>query len=269
MNTEGPARRLQSSLGELRQQWLRREPAVMAGLVAITGLVGRTRVPLLGAVAATASPAVACYLLLAQGDRRQQELLREQRAGVALAQTIHERRAWPVPGGWALDSEALTALVELVNRFDLRSVAELGPGTSTIVLGRCCPGLSDIVGVEHDPVFAERVRALARAHGLTNVRVLDAPLTSAYGAQPWYDLDPGSIGSVDLLIVDGPPNPRGKGGRRPAYERLIANVRVGGFVAVDDVARADERSDAAALAACEGFSTWLRLTNHWILRRTS
>jgi predicted O-methyltransferase YrrM len=153
--------------------------------------------------------------------------------------------AWPAPGGWALSAEAIAMLDREVHQRQLRVIVELGPGVSSLILGRSLLE-AELYGLEHDKRFANRLRSQLVANGITAYTLIDAPLV----AQPfgnrtidWYD--PASIAAlpshVDVLLVDGPPNWEGKGARSPALAKLRDRLSVGGLILVDDAHRADER----------------------------
>jgi hypothetical protein len=66
-----------------------------------------------------------------------------------LSGVILEQRPWPAPGGWGLGADALSYLLRTIPDRKAFLVLELGPGTSSVVLGRCLPGVR-LIGFEHD-----------------------------------------------------------------------------------------------------------------------
>jgi Methyltransferase domain len=191
---------------------------------------------------------VSYYLMRELVDARE-----EARELWSLTGLVVDGTPWPTPGGWALGAAALNRfLLELSDR-ECRTVVELGPGTSSIVLGRARPDLH-IVGLEHDVHFVETLAAYLRRHGLADYELIHAPLVPqgvSGRAVGWYD--PAVLArlpeKVDALIVDGPPNGRGTGARSPAWPMLRTRMAPGGLVLVDDTDRPDERRMVDAWAA--------------------
>ena len=135
---------------------------------------------------------------------------------------------------------------ELAER-DARVLVELGPGVSSVLIGRACRPTLQIHGVEHDPSYVEHTAALLERHGVDNYTLHSAPLattSSSTGTASWYDravLDD-LPAAIDALIIDGPPNWQGTGNRSPAWDLLRPRLRDGSLVLVDDTQRHDERS---------------------------
>lgn len=185
--------------------------------------------------------------------REQTATRQEMRDLWGLSAAFVDGRPWPPPGGWALDASALSLIITEIRTRRAKTVVELGPGTSSIVLGRSCPGLA-MYGVEHDDAFVISVRHQLAMHGLTEYVLLHAPLQveSIYDGRSaqWYDR--ASLAElpnqIDVLIVDGPPNGLGQGNRVPAWEALSDRLSRGSLILVDDTNRPDERA----------------MVNHWL-----
>lgn len=162
-----------------------------------------------------------------------------------LTGVMHGGPPWPAPGGWALSASALTLLISEMRQRKLTSVVELGPGTSSVVLGHALPGIK-MYGLEHDEVFVRSVADTLAAHRLADYELIYAPLaplSDEGGRATWYErtaLDRLPT-QVDVLIVDGPPNWKGEGNRAPALSMLSNRLHTGSLVLVDDAARPDER----------------------------
>ena len=60
----------------------------------------------------------------------------------------------------------------------------------------------------------------------------------------WYEPESltGIPETIDVLVVDGPPNGDGAGNRWPAWSHFRDKMLPGSLVLVDDTARADERA---------------------------
>jgi phospholipid N-methyltransferase len=156
----------------------------------------------------------------------------------------------PPLGGYALSPPAATALVAWVLRRQPRTIVELGPGSSTVLLaraGRTFPVPPTITCLEQEPEFAEHVRRTLQYDKAVGVRIVDAPLESVtvgawrgqwYGVAALEELPT----TIDLLVVDGPPERVGPDARFPAYPLLRPRLGPGSIVFVDDTSRFAERS---------------------------
>lgn len=158
-------------------------------------------------------------------------------------------RVLPPLGRSSIDPRGARELLEIVVARRPRTVVELGPGTSTILLElvrRHAAPEMQIVSVEHDPGYAARVRTALEYFGAERCRVIEAPLEeqSIDGWRgEWYSrslLDELPT-AIDLLIVDGPANWEQSDQRYPALPVLRERLVAGGMVYVDDADRHDER----------------------------
>lgn len=155
----------------------------------------------------------------------------------------------PLPdvGGWALDPTALLWLVDEIERRRPEHVVECGSGTSTfwIAMALRQNGRGRVTALDHLAEFADRTRRSLERHGLSDVaEVRHAPLVATStprGQFPWYDVDPATLGPIDLLVVDGPPEATGPLARYPALPVLHGALLPDARVLVDDVHRDDER----------------------------
>lgn len=174
--------------------------------------------------------------------------VQEQRELWGLAGVMSDGKPWPAPGGWALGADALAFVIREARARKSQTVVELGPGTSSVVLGRAGLGL-ELYGLEHNDIFVTVVRENLAAHGLDDYRLIHAPLTATTvegRTVQWYEPSAleGLPDEIDVLIVDGPPNWDGAGNRSPAWPLLNSRMRSGALVVVDDTQRPDERSMA-------------------------
>jgi predicted O-methyltransferase YrrM len=146
-------------------------------------------------------------------------------------------------------------------------VVECGSGYSTLVLARLLDGRGgDLISLEHDAGWAERVEAALEDEGLSaTARVLHAPLEPhplARGEGGWYAT--GALGElpdqVDLLLVDGPSasEPGIEESRYPALPLLGGRLGPNGLVILDDIGRAGERRVLEAWEAETAFRFELR-----------
>ena len=142
--------------------------------------------------------------------------------------------------GWAVDTEFLQTLSRLV-RATPGPMLECGSGLTTLLAGALghARGLR-VWSLEHDADWCERVRAVARRHGLDNVTICYAPLQEFDGFA-WYDVSTHPIPpQFGLVVCDGPPDatPGGRYGLLPVMrDRLTA----GCVLLLDDVHREHDR----------------------------
>lgn len=153
----------------------------------------------------------------------------------------------PRLGDGALDPTVASALVEHVGVHEPKSIVELGPGSSTILLALAVQPDGRIYCVEHDERYAERLDSTLRMHDIDSCMTILAPLEPVtlprwsgrwYSHSVWSELPM----RIDLLVVDGPPNVYGEDSRYPAYPLLRDRLAPDAFVFVDDTERPAERS---------------------------
>ena len=155
----------------------------------------------------------------------------------------------PSASGWAAAPDLLRHLYDTVREQRPQLVVELGSGASTVVIAaalRDAGSSGRLVSLDHDPVWADRTRSFLTENDLGSVVDLRiAPLvdvTVGGDTRRWYDPDQLPDGTVDLLIVDGPPKDTGELARYPAVPVLADQLRPGSIVVLDDYDRADERA---------------------------
>lgn len=157
-------------------------------------------------------------------------------------------RGLPLPalGGYALRPWAAQALAREVVERRPSVIVELGPGASTVIVelaARQQDPSPRIFSFEHDEKYVLEMEEVTRGLDLSHVTVIHAPLREC-GGTPWYDRAaferlPGD--AIDMLIVDGPPDPKGKGTRRHAYPQLRDRLSERAVIFVDDTGRLSER----------------------------
>jgi predicted O-methyltransferase YrrM len=172
----------------------------------------------------------------------------------ALLALYHEVRpaiAFPPMRGWMASPDLVLALWHEVLQRRPHRILECGSGVTTLVLAQACARLGHgrVTALEHQPEYAERTRALLRAHGVADrAEVRDAPLEPIDLDGPsdrWYAtsvLPPSPIG---LVVVDGPPAGRDPWARYPALPLLLDHLTEDAVVYVDDHKRPGERRTVA------------------------
>ncbi|WP_161958377.1 class I SAM-dependent methyltransferase [Ornithinimicrobium cavernae] len=181
------------------------------------------------------------------------QVAREVAAVEYLMATLGSDRFLPPIGGWSVDYSVVAAVLDgaLARGGPVHSL-ELGSGAGTpwfASVAKLTGGQH--VAVEHNPVFVARTMALLEHYELLDFcTVVEAELTPGADGAEWYALAPitsrVSDGSVDVLVIDGPPASVGPQARRPALallERLLADDAL---VVLDDVVRAEEQQTLAA-----------------------
>jgi predicted O-methyltransferase YrrM len=149
---------------------------------------------------------------------------------------------------WSLDDEPLRVVLAAIDA-GARTVVECGSGRSTVVIARRLRELGDgsVHSLEQDAIWAERIRAQLAGEGLERAEVISAPLEPhplAGAAGGWYSraaLD-ALPGSVDLLLIDGPPAGAADlhRSRQPALDELGDRLRPGAVIVLDDSDRPGE-----------------------------
>lgn len=186
-------------------------------------------------------------------DQRMLRQFKHTSAEVDALLQIHRRLELddplPIMGGWALSPRGMLQALELLESPNVSLVAECGSGTSTLFLARAMQlkGAGKLISLEHLPVYAEKTRLALENHGLDEVaEVRLAPLEEVSihdTSYMWYSPSViADLTSVDVVIVDGPPESTGTWARYPAYPLLRSALSDSAVILVDDMTRDDERA---------------------------
>lgn len=176
-----------------------------------------------------------------------QQVINETQALIQLINKYPTDAPLPPAAGWAMNPTGLLWLTNLIQTTSPNTVVECGSGTSSvwICLALKRNGGGKLVSLEHQETYAARTRQMLADHGLSEyaeVRVCElTEVATPAGAFRWYDLEPASVGSIDLLVVDGPPSSTGVHARYPALAILSEQLTDGATVAMDDTGRRDEQ----------------------------
>jgi len=203
--------------------------------------------------------------VLAHADGESSQLFGQIQAFHALISLISPRKPLPPLRGWAASPDFLFHIASYALATRPKVVVECSSGASTVVLARCCElnGMGHVWSMEHDPVYASKTRKLLEDHGLLAwATVVDAPLTKnpQTGFAPWYATDGLTIadGSIDLLVIDGPPQNSAPLARYPALPVLNAKLSADCAIFLDD---ADRPAEQAIV------SRWIKEFPHFSLQR--
>jgi predicted O-methyltransferase YrrM len=164
----------------------------------------------------------------------------------ALERKLALPQALPPLRGWAGSPDFLRRIANEVEERKPRIVLECSSGISTLVVARSLQMKGDghVFSLEHDPSYATNTRKLLEKYNLSDwATVLDAPLEARDTETPWYREDsiPKNLGTVDMLIIDGPPSTVAPLARFPALPRLLSRMSAFALIIMDDANRDDER----------------------------
>lgn len=183
------------------------------------------------------------------GTEEHHHQIESVQALISIQNFIEPRAPIPSLTGWAAHPVLVSTILECVKENDTHTVLELGSGSSTIITSYYLEALGGdrkLISLDHDAVFMEKTRKQVHIHELEHTAsVVHAPLTNKNGTT-WYDLSNLSLeeGSVDLLVVDGPPLKTCRKARKPALYELKKYLSDRAIVIMDDAFREDERSIA-------------------------
>lgn len=143
---------------------------------------------------------------------------------------------------WSALSEYLEAVASYC-RSTGGPILECGSGLTTLVLASLG---AEVYTLEHDPVWCQRVRAKLTDFGLS-AHVMASPLRS-YGAFDWYDVDIATMPAFSLVVCDGPPGKKTRGGRYGLLPVMREHLADGCTILLDDANRPGEREMLGAWA---------------------
>ena len=150
--------------------------------------------------------------------------------------------ALPNLGSWKADTRFLHRIVDAIEELRPQNVVELGAGASSLVCAKALQlnGGGALFSFDQHAPFVSATSQWLSDFGVS-AEIRHAPLGARIGDWPgaWYEL-PDIPGSIDLLIIDGPPwavHPFVRGAAECLFDRLAD----GGVVLLDDAARPGER----------------------------
>lgn len=159
-----------------------------------------------------------------------------------LARLGLEADALPHLGSWKADTYLLHRIVDIIEEAQPGSVVELGSGATSLVIAKSLAmhGAGQLHSYDGHAPFVAAMHDWLAEHDLA-VAFHHAPLVQRDVRWPglWYALTE-VPGSIDLLVIDGPPwavHPFARG----MAERLFPLIAPGGTVLLDDAARPGER----------------------------
>ncbi len=172
---------------------------------------------------------------------RQLESIASLHALIKIRQPLPPMRLWAISPDFAL------LVATMIKEHRPKHIVELGSGTSTVISSYSLElvGQGKVTSYDHQQEFVDTSRRMIKRHELDTIATIrHAPLTDVdidSDDWRWYDLEMMSdLRDIDLLIVDGPPEVRGKLSRYPALPALFDQLRDGAIILIDDVMREAE-----------------------------
>ncbi len=203
---------------------------------------------LAAAMAALLLTRIEIYRRVERYLRRQNRSYRQIESLFSLFSSLDIRHPLPPMRGWAISPDFASLIVSLIWSHRPRTVLEAGSGVSTLVTAYSLRtlGTGIVVSLDHEERFARATAENLKRHGLDDVaRVVHAPLKeTAIGGKTWLWYDTGrleEIGSIDLMIVDGPPTRLQDLSRYPALPVLFRLLSDDAVVVLDDGRQKDTR----------------------------
>lgn len=172
---------------------------------------------------------------------------RHQQAVTYLYSTLNVRRALPPHTGWAASPELCGHILDTIRAHRPETIVEVGGGVSSVVVGYALHEQEHgyLISLDHMDEYAAITRRRLSKHRLDDVvEVRHAPLTDVTiegKSWPWYDLSViDDLDTIDLLIIDGPPEQTRPQARYPAVPALHDRLSDDAVVILDDAYRPDE-----------------------------
>ena len=177
------------------------------------------------------------------------QLYQQLEAFITINTLLDIRQPLPPMRGWAASPDFLVLVLGEILACKPDLVLELGSGVSTLVSAYALRklGKGKLISLDHDSNYLKKTQKQLKLHGLGDiVQAVHAPLTEINlngVAWQWYDM--GSVqlpGTIDILVVDGPPGDIQARSRYPALPALAEHMSEHATVFLDDAARADEQA---------------------------
>jgi predicted O-methyltransferase YrrM len=152
---------------------------------------------------------------------------------------------------WAATPELALELIHQMISHRPKTIVELGSGCSSLIMGYMLEQQAEqghLISIDHDTEYAQKTRRDVSLHGLdAHITVLDAALESQPSIGPngrqstWYQLKDLTLPeSIDLLVVDGPPEKVTPWVRYPAVPVLADKLSDQAVIVLHDTHRKDE-----------------------------
>ena len=171
----------------------------------------------------------------------------------------------PASRGWAASPDLILEIINVLNDRKPQVVVELGSGLSTIWIARILEiiGSGKLISIDHDASFADKTFENIKKSKLENfveIRVCELENQSwNEGTENWYSkaIFKG-IETIDLLIVDGPPESASGTYRWPAMWELESRMSEQATIILDDARREPEKQLAIAWSELGNYDCQIR-----------
>ncbi len=184
-------------------------------------------------------------------EKRQEIQQGKQQAYAQIIHLIAPRAPLPPMTQWAATPELALELIHQMISHRPKTIVELGSGCSSLIMGYMLEQQAEqghLISIDHDTEYAHKTRRDVSLHGLdAHITVLDAALESQPSIGPngrqatWYQLRDLTLPeSIDLLVVDGPPEKVTPWVRYPAVPVLADKLSDQAVIVLHDTHRKDE-----------------------------
>lgn len=184
-------------------------------------------------------------ILLRNQNKERRALYSSIESLIGVNELIKPRVPLPTMAGWAISSDSAKAIIEIFKNHKIKTVLDLGSGTSSVIFGYLLEGTkgASVISVDHDVNFSSITRNNLDIHGLSDVvSVYSKPLKKQKingKTCVWYDLP--EVENVDMVLVDGPPASTQRHARYPALPVVYDKLSNNAIVILDDYNREEER----------------------------
>ncbi len=147
---------------------------------------------------------------------------------------------------FAASPDMLFQVLALIDKHHPKVIVELGSGSSTRLISSYLESKNmdcAFISVEHDETYLELTAADANVQKVQLCHCPLAPFRHEGVTYSWYDVTDLKLpGSIDMLIVDGPPDHLNPLARFPAYPAFRDRLSDQAIIVMDDADRQDEEA---------------------------
>lgn len=162
---------------------------------------------------------------------------------------IDFRTSVPYMTGYAASPEFARVTYETVIERKPKLIVELGGGISSIIMGYAIEqnGFGSLISIDHKKKYMQQTRSQIKKHELDKYVTFEhAPLMEQQintNFRIWYDLSNITFDEpIDLLVIDGPPEPTEHKARYPALPTLGSHLSDSATIILDDAKRRSSKN---------------------------
>ena len=171
-------------------------------------------------------------------------------AFISISSQIENNQALPLTTNkWIAYPDFINEIFNIINKRNPEYIVECGSGNSTILI---CSLLNSynlksgkLYTLEHDLNYYNKIKDEIESRKLgKKASIIYSPLKEFDIDEEkwvWYDFKQLNIPRIDLLIIDGPPDPIQKNARYPALPLLYKYFTNNTIVIIDDLNRDSEK----------------------------